>query len=229
MSIDNYKSHIARLIMYLRSAGITDGRVLAALERVPREMFVPEALRHQAYDDLALPIGSGQTISQPMVVAMMSQALEIGPRHRVLEIGTGSGYQTCVLSHLCLRVYSIERHRPLLRGAEAMFETLGLRNITAIAGDGMKGWPVLAPFDRIICTAAAQGGPPQALLDQMKVGGIMVIPVVDGDQQVMRRYRKEGEDTFAVKDLMPVRFVPLLPGIARRTEQESDHQDRCFA
>lgn len=212
-----------RLIMHLRNMGITDTRVLSAMEKVPREDFVPAAMADQAYEDIALPIGRGQTISQPYVVASMTQALQLGDKkEKVLEIGTGSGYQTAVLAHLCRRVYSIERHKPLLRQAEKMFEHLKLRNITAIAGDGMKGWPDQAPFDRVICTACAQGKPPQPLLDQLKPGGILVIPVAVEDKQVLRSYKKEGEDTFAVKDLMPVRFVPLLPDIARATEGAED-------
>lgn len=207
-----------RMIMNLRHAGITDDRVLNAIEKVPRDLFVPAAVLDQAYEDIALPIGRGQTISQPQVVAAMSEALELGGLEKVLEIGTGSGYQTAILSHLCRRVYSIERHKPLLQQAERMFETLRLRNITAIAGDGMKGWPAQAPFDAVICTAAAREKPPQALLDQLKVGGILVIPVALQDRQVLRRYKKEAEDTFAVLDLMPVRFVPLLPDIAADSE-----------
>ena len=127
--------------MHLRSAGISDTNVLSAIERVPRNIFVPEQMQDQAYDDIALPIGRGQTISQPFVVATMTQALDLNDRDKVLEIGTGSGYQACVLSHLCRRVYTIERHKPLLDQAEKMFEKLGLTNITSIAGDGMKGWP----------------------------------------------------------------------------------------
>jgi protein-L-isoaspartate(D-aspartate) O-methyltransferase len=213
-----------RLIMHLRNMGITDTAVLAAMERVPREEFVPAAMHDQAYEDIALPIGRSQTISQPYVVASMTQALKLGDRkEKVLEIGTGSGYQTCVLAHLCRRVYSIERHKPLLMQAEKMFDRLRLRNITAIAGDGMKGWSDQAPFDRIICTAAAREKPPQTLLDQLKVGGILVIPVAAGDGQVLRSYKKEGEDTFAVLDLMGVRFVPLLPNLAAASENADDN------
>ena len=207
-----------RLNILMRQAGIIDTRVMAAVERVPRELFVPDALRDRAYDDTTLPIGRGQTISQPSVVAAMTQALEIDRKHKVLEVGTGSGYQTCILAHLSLRVYSIERHKPLLLQAEKMFEALKIRNVTSIAGDGMKGWALQAPFDRIVCTAAAQARPPQELLDQLKVGGLLVIPVALGDGQTLRLYRKEGEDTFALRDLMPVRFVPLLPDLARETE-----------
>ena len=219
-----------RLIMHLRSMGISDTKVLSAMERVPREEFVPKQMIDQAYEDIALPIGRGQTISQPLVVAMMTQVLEISDRDKVLEIGTGSGYQTCVLAHLCRRVYSIERHKPLLLQAEKMFDRLKLRNITAIAGDGMKGWPGQQPFDKIICTACAQGEPPQALLDQLKPGGMMIIPVTKDNHQVLRRYKKEGEDdTFAVKDVMPVRFVPLLPNLAPATENADDEFNKIPA
>jgi len=217
-----------RLVMHLRNMGITDTRVLAAMENVPREEFIPAAMADQAYEDIALPIGRGQTISQPYVVAAMTQALQLGDKkEKVLEIGTGSGYQTCVLAHLCRRVYSIERHKPLLMLAEKMFDRLKLRNITAIAGDGMQGWPDMgnggqAPFDRIICTACAHDKPPQALLDQLGVGGTLVIPVAVEDKQILRSYKKEGEDTFAVKDLMGVRFVPLLPNLAPASENADD-------
>lgn len=211
-----------RLVMHLRAQGIADTGTLAAMEKVPREEFVPRAMLDQAYEDIALPIGRGQTISQPIVVATMTQALALNDRDKVLEIGTGSGYQTCILSHLCRRVYTIERHKPLLIEAERQFDKLRLRNITAICGDGMKGWPEQAPFDKIIVTAAAAERPPQALLDQLKPGGIMMIPVGPTGNQVLRRYKKEGEDTFAVKDIMPVRFVPLLPHIARQSENEDN-------
>lgn len=218
-------ARVIRLIMHLRNAGITDTRVLSALERIPREIFIPKQMQDQAYEDIALPIGRGQTISQPFVVAIMTQALELDDRMKVLEIGTGSGYQACVLAKLCRRVYSIERHKPLLDRAEKIFDALKLRNITAIAGDGMKGWPQQAPFDRIIVTAGAQDKPPQALLDQLAIGGIMIIPVGKNGQQVLRRYKKESDEAYAVKDLMPVRFVPLLPDIARATENADDPTD----
>lgn len=212
-----------RLVMELRNKGVSDTRVLAAIERVPRESFVPEAVRDQAWDDIALPIGCGQTISQPLVVAKMTAALALSDRDKVLEIGTGCGYQCAVLAHLCRRVYSIERHKPLLERAEKRLDDLKLRNVTAIAGDGMKGWPRMngvdqAPFDKIICTAAARNEPPPALLDQLKDGGIMVIPVDQDGAQTLMLYRKESADAYSVKSLMPVRFVPLLPDIARRTE-----------
>lgn len=213
-----------RLVMSLRSSGIQDINVLNAIERVPREHFIPDAMMDKAYDDIAVPIGLGQTISQPFVVAKMTESLEITDRHKVLEIGTGTGYQACVLSKIARRVYTIERHRPLHEIAEQNFKDLCLRNITTLCGDGMKGWPSIhgidqAPFDRIIVTAAARGKPPTALIDQLNVGGIMVAPVAnetgDGDTQMLKRYKKEAEDTYSITDIMPVRFVPLLPNIAR--------------
>ena len=221
-----------RLIMHLRNMGITDTDVLSAIEKVPREEFVPPAMLDQAYEDIALPIGRGQTISQPIVVATMTEALELNDRCKVLEIGTGSGYQACILSHLCRRVYTIERHKPLLERAEEMFKRLHLRNITSIAADGMKGWPQKsqAPFDRIIVTAAARGEPPQALLDQLAVGGIMIVPVGDNTaSQMLKRYKKESEDTFAIKDILPVRFVPLLPNIAAASENEDDMNNNSLS
>ncbi|MDH5723132.1 MAG: protein-L-isoaspartate(D-aspartate) O-methyltransferase [Alphaproteobacteria bacterium] len=213
-----------RLIMDLRRKGITDTNVLSAIERVPRDFFVPPQAKDQAWEDIALPIGLGQTISQPLVVAFMSQALELSDRDKVLEIGTGCGYQTAILSKLCRRVYTIERHKDLLKDAEKRFEELKLRNITAIAADGMKGWPTIngidqAPFDKIIVTAAARKEPPQALKDQLKVGGIMIIPLGGPGEQNLMRYKKESEDTFAVKPLMQVRFVPLLPDV---TDDKND-------
>lgn len=203
-----------RLLMKLRRCGITDRAVLGAVERIPREAFVPDTFSDQAYEDIALPIGRGQTISQPLVVAAMTQALKLGDRHKVLEVGTGSGYQAAILSKLCRRVYSIERHRPLLDIAEARFKQLRLHNITTVAGDGMKGWPEQAPFDRIIVTAAAAQEPPKALLDQLSVGGILVLPLgkQNGDQFIYRITRTE--DGYHSEKMMPVRFVPLLPDIA---------------
>lgn len=222
MNTQNTNKRI-RLVMDLRNKGIIDINVLSAMERVPRDEFVPEAVLHQAWDDMALPIGRGQTISQPFVVAIMTQALKLSDRDKVLEIGTGCGYQCAILSRLCRRVYTIERHKPLLKDAEKRFEALKLRNVTAIAGDGMKGWPKIngidqAPFDKIIVTACARGKPPQALLDQLKDGGMMVIPVESNGAQMLKLYRKESTEAYSVKDLMPVRFVPLLPDIAKDNE-----------
>ena len=200
-----------RLLMELRSQGITDARVLAALERTPRELFVPPDLRDQAYENTALPIGKGQTISQPIVVATMTQQLKVGERMRVLEVGTGSGYQAAVLARLCRWVYTIERHRELLTEAEERFKELKLDNISTRWGDGCKGWPEQAPFDRIIVTAAA-AEVPQALFDQLKDGGLMVAPVGEDiwDQRLMLISRTG--DMFASEPLMDVRFVPLVEG-----------------
>lgn len=209
--------------MDMRQKGIADVAVLGAIEKIPRDIFVTSSMLDKAWDDIAIPIGRGQTISQPFVVAKMTEALELTDRHKVLEIGTGSGYQACVLAKLCRRVYSIERHKPLLESAEKIFTQLHIRNITAICADGMKGWPKIhgidqAPFDRIIVTAAAKDGPPSALIDQLNVGGIMVIPVGGPGEQVLRRYVKESEETYSYRDIMPVRFVPLLPHIASDKE-----------
>lgn len=209
-----------RLIMQLRTLGVTDTNVLAAMEKTPRDYFVPDAVKEQAWDNIALPIGRGQTISQPLVVATMTAALKLTDRDKVLEIGTGCGYQTAILAKLCRRVYTIERHKPLSEDAQKRFDDLKIRNVTAIAADGMKGWPTIngidqAPFDKIIVTAGARAKPPKALIDQLKLGGVMVIPVGDENTQVLRRYKKETEEAIAIKDLMDVRFVPLLPDVAQ--------------
>jgi protein-L-isoaspartate(D-aspartate) O-methyltransferase len=198
-----------RLLMRLRREGVTDTRVLSAIESIPREVFVDERFRDQAYEDTALPIDSGQTISQPTVVAWMTWALQVGERMKVLEIGTGSGYQAAILSKLCRRLYTVERHKDLLRQAEKRFEELRLRNVTTRAGDGSKGWPEVAPFDRIIVTAAA-GEVPKALLEQLSVGGVMVVPVGEqGNEQILLRIQRT-EDGFDTQHLMNVRFVPLI-------------------
>ena len=199
--------------MELRQSGITDTDVLSALERIPREQFVLSNFSDQAYENTALPIEQGQTISQPYVVAFMTLALELGPRMRVLEIGTGSGYQAAVLSKLCRRVYTIERYRSLLRQAEMRFRGLELHNIVTKLGDGYLGWPEQAPFERIIVTAAA-AAVPEALKEQLAVGGIMVIPIGDsGTNQVVVRIR-HSEEGFTSEELLPVRFVPLVEGVA---------------
>lgn len=201
---------ILRLIMELRRLGVTDAAVLGAIERVPRELFVPEQFIDQAYENIALPIGEGQTISQPLIVGLMTQALEITDRMKVLEIGTGSGYQTAVLSWLCRRVYTIERHKTFLKPTEERFRKLGLTNVTAIAGDGSRGWPEQAPFDRIIVTAAARKMP-ETLMAQLAVGGTMVIPVGDrSSEQYVTRVRRTGDADYQSEQLWPVRFVPLV-------------------
>lgn len=199
-----------RLLMKLRNSGINDTRVLSAIEHTPREMFVEEAFREHAYDDTALPIASGQTISQPSVVAWMTWALDVSPRMRVLEIGTGSGYQAAVLARMARRVYTVERHRDLLAQAEERFRNLKLNNIVTRRGDGSRGWKEAAPFDRIIVTAAAPEIP-QALIEQLAPGGVMVIPVGDNvADQVLLRIRKDEQGQLHTDKMMAVRFVPLV-------------------
>jgi protein-L-isoaspartate(D-aspartate) O-methyltransferase len=199
------------LIETLRAQGIDDARVLGAMNRIPRELFTPEAFSDQAYEDTALPIGSGQTLSQPSVVGFMTQALHVDARMKVLEIGTGSGYQTAILARLCRRVYSIERYRSLLDQAQKIIKFLNIYNVTAKLADGSKGWPEQAPFDRILVTAAAPIWPP-ALMEQLSVGGIMIAPIGlhPSEQQLMRLTR--GEKEYVQETFMPVRFVPLVSG-----------------
>ncbi|MAH05023.1 MAG: protein-L-isoaspartate(D-aspartate) O-methyltransferase [Pseudomonadota bacterium] len=211
-----------RLIMKLRNMGIKDTNVLSAIETTPRENFIPDAMKDKAYEDMALPIGLGQTISQPFVVAVMSEALCLSDRDKVLEVGTGSGYQAVILAKICRRLYTIERHKPLLAEAQKHFDALKINNITALAADGMKGWPQQKPFDKIIVTAAAFETPPDALFEQLKIGGIMIVPVGDRVNQVLKRYEKIDEDTYSVTDLLPVKFVPLLPNVASAQEQIED-------
>ncbi|MBX6322317.1 MAG: protein-L-isoaspartate(D-aspartate) O-methyltransferase [Rhodospirillaceae bacterium] len=208
----NLAARKIRLIMHLRASGITDTRTLSAIERVPREAFVPEPFLDKAYENRALPIGHGQTRSQPEIVALMTQALAVGPRHKVLEIGTGSGYQTAVLARLARRVYTIERHRALLVEAEARLAALRIMNVTARSGDGSRGWLEQAPFDRIIVTAAASEMP-YALIGQLKEGGILVAPVGPerGDQELYRVTRTAAGDVR--ERLCAVRFVPLIAGV----------------
>jgi protein-L-isoaspartate(D-aspartate) O-methyltransferase len=212
MNVDSRK---IRLIIDLRRAGVTDTRVLAALERIPRELFAPDSLRDQAYENTALPIGCHQTLTAPSVVGLMTQALDPGERMRVLEIGTGSGYHAAVLSRLCRRVYTVERYRDLLTVAETRFATLGFGNITPKCGDGTRGWPEQAPFERIIVTAAAQDVPP-VLATQLTENGLMVVPVDHGpgDQRLLRV--KRTHDGLETEDLGHIRFVPLVAEPSRR-------------
>ncbi len=209
------REHIAELLLRLRQVGITDRRVVSAIESVPRDLFVPAESRKEAYAERALPIDCGQTISAPVIVGMMTAALDIGDRDRILEIGTGTGYQTAILAKLARRVYTIDRFRTLVAAAESRFRTLRLSNITTLVGDGIKGWPEQAPFDRIIVTAAG-GEVPENLLKQIRLGGVLVMPVgpTDGVQKLMRIERSE--DGYAEKALADVRFVPLIPGKAER-------------
>ena len=212
---DERRVRIADLILRFRRAGITDQAVLQAIESVPRDVFVPAESRAVAYAERALPIDCGQTISAPLIVGMMTAALDIDEGDRVLEIGTGTGYQTAVLARLCRRVYTIDRFRTLVSAAESRFRTLRITNIATLVGDGTKGWPEQSPFDRIIVTAAAEAVP-EPLLTQVRVGGVIVAPVgpQDGVQKLLRIERTD--TGYEARDLADVRFVPLIPGKAER-------------
>ena len=208
--MQEFHTEKAQLIMTLRGMGVLDPAVLSALEAVPRELFVPAALRQHAYENASLPIALDQTISQPYVVARMTEALQLTGRERVLEIGCGSGYQAAILTFLCRRVYSMERLKPLLVDAENKLRDLRISNISLRHGDGANGWPEAAPFDRIILTC---GSPkiPDILLRQLKIDGIMVAPEgADGAQQLVVITRRE--TGFDRQMLMPVAFVPLIEG-----------------
>jgi protein-L-isoaspartate(D-aspartate) O-methyltransferase len=198
------------------TSGAREGRqlgrpVLDALRRVPRHLFVPEAVRREAYRDQPLPIGHDATISAPTIVALMTQLLEVEPQHRVLEVGTGSGYQAAVLSGLVRQVYSIEIVEPLARSAAERLRALGYENVAVRAGDGYAGWPDRAPFDRIIVTAAAPHVP-QPLIDQLRPGGRMVIPVGRGESEQLMLIRKDENGRVSRRAILPVRFVPLVRG-----------------
>lgn len=204
-------SRKGQMMLDLRRAGVTDVGVLEALEVTPREMFLAGPFKDRAFEDVALPIGHHQTVSQPTVVGRMTQALEVTDRMKVLEIGTGSGYQAAVLARLCRRLYTIERHPQLLKEAEDRLNRLSLDNVTMIAGDGTLGWPEQAPFERIMVTAAA-ADVPEILLEQLAPGGIMIVPagLDENDQRLLRVKRtEEGAET---QDLGPTRFVPLIDG-----------------
>ncbi len=219
------------LVMALRKQGITDARVLSAIERTPREVFVEEPFQHEAYANTALPIACGQTISQPYVVALSTEALDVGPQMRVLEIGTGSGYQAAVLSHLCRRVYSIERHRPLHLEAGRRFKALRIDNIATRHGDGFKGWPEQAPFDRILFTAAVPAIP-DVVIEQLKPGGILVAPIgeaagpdLESFSQLLTKMIRT--DTGLKKEaLIPVVFVPMIPGLPQESREAYDGSER---
>jgi len=204
----------AKLLASLRENGVNDRNVLGVIEKTPRHFFVPDQWQERSWEDRALPIACGQTISQPLIVGLMTQALTLEPRARVLEIGTGSGYQTSVLSPLARLVYTVERYRTLLSEAEKRFKTMGFTNIITKFGDGGEGWAEQAPFDRILVTAAMEIEP-RALLTQLKPNGVLVAPVGRGAVQVLKRYVGDGKGGFHLEDLMDVRFVPLLPGVAR--------------
>ena len=207
MNLDHRR---VQLVLALRSSGVTDTAVMAAMEAIPREIFVPSALRQHAYENAALPIGYEQTLSQPGIVGIMTQALGLTDRMKVMEVGTGSGYQTAVLASLARRVYTIERHQPLLKIAESRFQKLRINNITTRCGDGTVGWQIQIPFDRILVTAAALDVPP-LLADQLTVGGVMVVPIgyETEFQTILRVVRNpSGFDTEELRD---VKFVPLIP------------------
>jgi protein-L-isoaspartate(D-aspartate) O-methyltransferase len=217
----NYEPNLSanlkmELVLSLRRVGVTDTDVIATMESVPREIFVPEAFRERSYEDITLPIGHHQTLSQPGVVGLMTEALELDDRKKVLEVGTGSGYQTAILAPLCRRVYTIERHEPLLREAEKRFEELRVRNVTTKVGDGTLGWGAQAPFERIIVTAAAADVPP-ILADQLSIGGIMVVPIgLSDDFQTILKVVKT-DHGLETEELRDVRFVPLIPEVSTGT------------
>jgi len=217
------------LLMALRRDGITDTRVLSAMEKTPREEFVEEGFGHSAYENAALPIACGQTISQPFIVAYATQALEVEPKHRVLEIGTGSGYQAAVLSPLCRMVYTIERHKPLLRQAEERFKRLKLANIVTRLGDGLKGWPEAAPFDRILLSAAV-AQVPQVLIEQLRPGGILIAPV--GEMRKAESFSQRltkiirSEAGMVQEALIPVLFVPMVPGLAQEAQKPDGKESK---
>jgi protein-L-isoaspartate(D-aspartate) O-methyltransferase len=210
---EELRVHAAAIVLKLRGLGISDRAVLKAIERVPRTLFVPAEWRHHAYSDHALPIDCGQTISAPSVIAGIVAALDVCDRHSVLEIGTGSGYQAAILARLARRVTTLERFRTLAKSAERRFSALGLRNITALVGDGTLGWSRQAPFDRIVVGAACPE-PPARLLAQLTDSGILIAPVGGGRiPQRLTLFQRIGNG-FDTRDLGPARFLPIVSGVA---------------
>jgi protein-L-isoaspartate(D-aspartate) O-methyltransferase len=226
-----------QLVMTLRKQGITDNKVLSAMERTPREAFVDEPFAHHAWDNSALPIACGQTISQPFVVAYITQELKLEPNMRVLELGTGSGYQAAVLAPLCRKVYTVERHRPLFQQAQARFKQLKLDNIVTKHGDGLNGWPEQAPFDRIVLSAAV-AEVPLILIEQLKPGGALVAPVgsvpksndfgvtESFSQHLTRIIRTEAGVEQEL--LIPVVFVPMVTGLPQEAKVPDGSVEKKF-
>ncbi|MEC8744374.1 MAG: protein-L-isoaspartate(D-aspartate) O-methyltransferase [Candidatus Puniceispirillaceae bacterium] len=210
--MNDFLLHKANLIMQLRSQSITDKSILSAVEKVPREKFVPESLRQHAYENASLPIAGNQTISQPYVVARMTQELALKQSDRVLEIGTGSGYQTAILSFLARRIYTVERIRPLLVSAENQLKALKISNVLFRHADGHLGWPEAAPFEKIIVTCQIKNIP-ETLKAQLKDGGILVAPVGEAGKEILLKVTRNG-DQFKMEELMAVRFVPMVAGTA---------------
>ena len=210
--MNDFLLHKANLIMQLRSQSITDKSILSAVEKVPREKFVPESLRQHAYENASLPIAGNQTISQPYVVARMTQELALKQSDRVLEIGTGSGYQTAILSFLARRIYTVERIRPLLVSAENQLKALKISNVLFRHADGHLGWPEAAPFEKIIVTCQMKKIQ-ETLKAQLKDGGILVAPVGEAGKEMLLKVTRNG-DQFKMEELMAVRFVPMVAGTA---------------
>ena len=200
-----------RLILELRESGISDSKILSAIEKIPREKFIPENFRNQAYDNLALPIGENQTISQPFIVAKMTQLLEIEPNHKILEIGTGCGYQSAVLSKLARRVYTIERIKNLLIKAENIFQELNISNIVSKYADGNLGWKEQIPFDRIIITAATSNISKE-IASHINEDGIIVAPMIQQNKQIIVKYKKIN-NIMKSEIYDDVIFVPNLSGV----------------
>ena len=207
---NNGEEQIAHLIMKLRGQGLRSSKVLSAIEKIPRDIFIEKALKNHAWENVTLPIGGGQTISQPYIVGLMTSLLDLSGNEIVLEIGTGSGYQASILSILCRRVYTIERIEMLHQFSNNKFKELGLTNITTKHGNGSGGWPEVAPFDRIILTCAINEIP-KILFHQLKVGGILVGPeILDNKNQVLNKYIQIEKNKFEKEKIEDVKFVPML-------------------
>lgn len=204
----DYRGPRRRLVEQLQAGGITDPAVLRAIDSTPRHLFVPTGVRHRAYEDSSIPIGNRQTISQPSVHARYLQLLQLTGSERVLEIGTGSGYQTVLLSHLAAQVFSIERVAPLLEKAREAIRDCGVRNVSVLLGDGTIGWREYAPYDAILVSAASPSIP-QPLVDQLAIGGRLLIPLGDREEQMLTMVTRHA-DRAERRDIVPVRFVPLL-------------------